>query len=578
MPKSIVREFDNSKPISTLSSNFAVFVPGYLGTPDGDAQELKKEAQNRGFYYATDDIYKLSSQAQFIRYIGKFGGGAEVKAVAPVCEILISIPSDTPSEGTEEESSSEEETVVPGAFQYHRALNYSEFENYDADKSDYCFYKGIEVTDPSDLGYNQDGYLLKTFTNSDGTTTTYRFKKQAMVDLWNDLDEQEGVKLPVTAGTNYFKISKGNEGRNAAQAIDQIGNQIAYELLGLGYTVYFKPLKTTSTAVEQLSNSIFWEPLRNKSTYRFRYLLSGGCYDASVAAQMKALANFDNSVRIEDADTYGNETGRGDIIALLDVDENEVAAAAPVTQADLIEAFGNAAKKLNAGSKYCAVFAPKVVYVPTKDPIYNPSGEYVAFPCSFHYLACAAYARERFAEWYAVAGYTRGICSKSIAYTTYNFGDIAINTLAPRVKNIYADYAINLVLNERGNYYLWGNRTAEPLNADGLIFSHFLNIRQLRCTLKQVLYEATRSFTFDPNSDLLWINFVNAIRPTLENMKADQGISGYRISKVATNKKALLVAKIRIVPIEAVEDFDISVYLEDSLTGIMVSADEEVAE
>ena len=61
-------------------------------------------------------------------------------------------------------------------------------------------------------------------------------------------------------------------------------------------------------------------------------------------------------------------------------------------------------------------------------------------------------------------------------------------------------------------------------------------------------------------------------------MKADQGISGYRISKVATNKKALLVAKIRIVPIEAVEDFDISVYLEDSLTGIMVSADEEVAE
>ena len=135
-----------------------------------------------------------------------------------------------------------------------------------------------------------------------------------------------------------------------------------------------------------------------------------------------------------------------------------------------------------------------------------------------------------------------------------------------------------LILNERGNYYLWGNRTAEPLTSDGLIFSHFLNIRQLCCTIKQVLYEATRRFTFDPNSDLLWINFVNAIRPTLENMKADQGIRGYRISRVETDKKAVLVAKIRIVPIEAVEDFDISIYLEDSLSGIVIDANEEVAE
>ncbi len=61
-------------------------------------------------------------------------------------------------------------------------------------------------------------------------------------------------------------------------------------------------------------------------------------------------------------------------------------------------------------------------------------------------------------------------------------------------------------------------------------------------------------------------------------MKADQGISGYKISRVATDKKALLVAKVRIVPIEAVEDFDISIYLEDSLSGIVVDVDETVAE
>lgn len=60
-------------------------------------------------------------------------------------------------------------------------------------------------------------------------------------------------------------------------------------------------------------------------------------------------------------------------------------------------------------------------------------------------------------------------------------------------------------------------------------------------------------------------------------MKADQGIKGYTITKTANDKKALLTARIRIVPIEAVEDFDISIYLEDSLTGIVVNTDETQA-
>jgi hypothetical protein len=49
-------------------------------------------------------------------------------------------------------------------------------------------------------------------------------------------------------------------------------------------------------------------------------------------------------------------------------------------------------------------------------------------------------------------------------------------------------------------------------------------------------------------------------------MKADQGIRDYKIVKVYEEnpKKATLKAKIRIIPIEAVEDFDLEVSLEDS--------------
>jgi hypothetical protein len=54
-------------------------------------------------------------------------------------------------------------------------------------------------------------------------------------------------------------------------------------------------------------------------------------------------------------------------------------------------------------------------------------------------------------------------------------------------------------------------------------------------------------------------------------MKADQGISDYKFIKNETSQKATLSAKIRIVPIEAVEDFDISIFLEDSISGVDVN-------
>jgi uncharacterized protein YqkB len=50
-------------------------------------------------------------------------------------------------------------------------------------------------------------------------------------------------------------------------------------------------------------------------------------------------------------------------------------------------------------------------------------------------------------------------------------------------------------------------------------------------------------------------------------MKADQGIKDYAIVAEKTAQKAVLAAKIRIVPIEAVEDFYINLFLEDSISG-----------
>ena len=598
MPKSIIREFDKSETSFSLSPNFSVFVPGWMATDKYSDNDLKKEAKKLGIYLEDDNIYKLSTQEQFVKYIGKRSG--EVRsAQAPITEV-------------QRNSSS-----LPNYEQAQRQLSLEQIdpEHFLDDKEEieealkYNYYAGTVISNAEELPEDQKNCrLVKTYVYTEEVPTgetpaqegdpvptetvtkyiTYRFTLVTKAELFDDLQKTDPIESETEAGYKlgltknyYFKIKKGNEGQNVGANDSQMGNQIAYELLGLGYTVYFKPFEESTTntvpAAEQITDE-FLAPLKNKSVYPLRYLISGGCYAPAVFTALEKIARLHSSndaeVDIDTADEYGSELGRSDCIVLADIDESNAAITEATTKHDLLQGFGAAAKDIVA-SKYVGIFAPRVAYKLAKDNVYSSD---VLFPASFHYLACSAYARERYAEWYAVAGYTRGISRYSISYLTKTFGDIDCNTLAPRKINNYTDRSVNLILSERGNYYLWGNRTSEILDNKGLKFSHFLNIRQLCCTIKQVLYTATRSLTFDPNSDLLWINFVNAIRPTLESMKADQGIRGYKISRVATDKKALLVAKIRIVPIEALEDFDISIYLEDSLSGIVLTTDEEEAE
>lgn len=319
------------------------------------------------------------------------------------------------------------------------------------------------------------------------------------------------------------------------------GNKIAYELLGLGYTVLYKQITSSTASDWDLSSLI------DKSTYDFRYIVSGFIGDQDANEAIRNLAHFDETT----ADIFS--TGRGDCVALCDV---EIDKAGTVTGAPA------------TASKYAAYFAPHFCM---KDYVGPKNGQVAIyknniFPASFYYLACAKKARvNNFDEWFAVAGYTRGIADFAIEKTAVKVGEILINKLQPRNNaGAYDGPAINVITNVRGNYYLWGNRTAEALREDNLVASHFLNIRQLCSTIKKQVYVACRKFTFDPNSDVLWINLCNAITPMLEKMKANQGIEDYIIEQVETTEKAKLMAKIRIIPIEAVEDFELELALEDS--------------
>jgi hypothetical protein len=320
--------------------------------------------------------------------------------------------------------------------------------------------------------------------------------------------------------------------------------------------------------------------------YDFRYVVNG-------LLDGNELANSTIQKLVEHI-TGDDDSGRGDCFALIDVDRACYTGVGRTTQAGAIPHIAYDASKF--GSKYVASFAPYVTYTM---PEMDEFGKNRTFPGCFHYLACAAKNMENYREWYANAGYSRGVCRYNIESTGVKLGEIAIQALEPRlkatvntgkVKMTKADgstepgfptvtSAVNLIVKIKNSYYLWGNRTAHPLGtkdaADGnLIFSHFLNIRQLCTTIKKQVYVACRSLTFDPNSEILWLNFCSLVEPTLERMKADQGLKDYKLVKGTTSEKGTMKAYIRITPIEAVEDFKINLYLEDNLDGVILDLDE----
>lgn len=349
------------------------------------------------------------------------------------------------------------------------------------------------------------------------------------------------------------------------------GNQIAYELIKLGYTVLFKSMGTKSSQkiseTPNICKDTFWEPLKDKAVYNFRFIISG-LRDCDVKASTEGDNDEGYSVVVY---KYMNEVtkSRGDSIAIKDIPES-VYNDSTLGRSEILTSIIKYTNGMTSTSdKYSTIIFPSVKFdLGLTSAESRAYGNNETLPGSFFYLDCFKKSLDNtYPEYFAIAGQTRGVASHVVKGTLINLGDSDCQILSPRsngTTDTALKIAINPIIKLRNNYYLWGNRTGHALESD-LVASHFLNIRQLCCTIKQTVYNACKEFTFEPNSDLLWVNFCSAIRPTLEQMKVAQGINDYALTKVTTDKKAVLKARIQIVPIEAVEDFEIELALVDNI-------------
>lgn len=401
-------------------------------------------------------------------------------------------------------------------------------------------------------------------------------------------------------------------GPNGEDYQNDIGFVMAYKLLQLGLSVYYYPTYEYITSGESgetetqikvvnkegkiiTSYVDIFNSFSDKAKYDLRFITLGGL------TNILGDSSFTYSLLAEDAiKCAGN---RGDAIAVLglpEVDSFKESEESPEevvwfdsASSELIDKYIQSTFKSiceksieRKGTSWTSTretfgtyaALPNTRFTLNIHDTLHSEGKTITFSGDFDYLLCFARYVKNYREWYAMAGSIRGVCPDSSLIPTNLFGDADNDIFQVRSGNENKGHIASNVIEEVRpyGYVLFGNRTMHPLQAPKnvingavqLTASSFLNIRQLICTLKKVLYRAARAHTFEPNSDTLWYNFKNAIIPTLEEMKSNQGIRGYQIVKERTTKKGLLVALIKINPIEAVEDFDLTIELSDSIEFI----------
>ena len=361
---------------------------------------------------------------------------------------------------------------------------------------------------------------------------------------------------------------------------------MASELLAAGLPVYYECMgipKAGSNAVaivkiiyDQISKRFDYSDKKNilidKGETVFKFLTTGGYPAFAGNLPINGVGNTLTQRQIKFA------ASRGDLIAIADyfdfyngdydtLYENLNA----ITSSPSYDANDDETAE-NIWS-YGAMFAPYSVYnfvntswKTSADSVETTHTQYV-MPASYGYLITFAASSKNNPNWYAAAGASRGAVANFVAPVT---GASLTSIEANEYQKRNEGSSINSIVNIKPyGYLLWGNRTLKNnSNTQELTATSFLNIRHLSNDVKRQVFVTARKLTFEPNSDILWINFKSSIIPLLDQMVTGNGITGYQFIRQATTKKATLKAKIVLECIEAVEDFDITIELTDAAVAV----------
>lgn len=300
------------------------------------------------------------------------------------------------------------------------------------------------------------------------------------------------------------------------------------------------------------------DKLLDKGEYTIKYITSG----AYPVYELKENVGEVATAMIQCA------YNRGDAVALIDHANNPER---PLKGTDgsgsvyshVKNKVENRLPKSDELNTFGAMFTPWATYSCTTAPANH---QVITLPASFGYLTALGVSIVTNPNWIATAGVNRGLPPTIGSLDTI---ERLTNTIADsyQPRDNVAINAITFI--KPYGLTIWGNRTLVS-NADGnLKATSFLNIRNAVSDIKKLAYTSAKSLMFEQNSDLLWNKFKTKMTPLLDKMISGYGLSSYKLIRGTTKyngdplAKGEVAAIIKIVPLYAVEDFEITVVMSD---------------
>lgn len=570
MPKITITEIDETKPGVSSESTDVVYIPGFVNLDQTCLYDNDEKSPTYGEYIGLEvnTPTLFTSVAQFEALCGT--EPAVFNNVQRYSSLYYFEPSAIPHDDVMFKSGDVDpayvwakELLTSGLPVLYERINSpatgyvalkSKPEDFETNYTNYYFYSSKSTYQPASLAY--------LYPNS-----VPEWREESYTHLGDD-EEFEG--------DNYV-IQKDLDDRNVtweeyykqcytlspvrAGEYNQFLNPFREPEDGVYYTYTTNDdlvsISTMYNALEEVFDSSNEFGIVDRGNYSVKYLTSGG-YPVFEYSSDPDSTNTIVTKMLKMAEK------RGDCVALIDHTDYINRELNPNKAGSLYKAVADAETVWGNGD-FGAMFTPWAIYNRiSSDTLESKAKGTSAFraPASFAYLTSLADSIKTNANWLAIAGVTRGKVL-NVGNMTNKIPNTVADAMQPRT-----GMSINAITNIKPyGQTIWGNRTLKN-NAENLVATSFLNIRNLVSDVKKSCYKAARSITFEQDTEVLWVNFKSLISPLLDRMVSGYGISGYKIVRDVTHpkakEKATVCARIILYPTYAVEDFYITVVLKDA--------------
>ena len=222
---------------------------------------------------------------------------------------------------------------------------------------------------------------------------------------------------------------------------------------------------------------------------------------------------FNNILLTEDAMNVieDDEDGRnGDALYVITTPDKPYGASDAEDEMYTADDIVDILEDTNVDTSYAATYFPWVKYFD------QDSGTYINLPATKDVMRNFAFTDNTAAPWFASAGINRGPvnCVKAHHFTKQSEEDTLYDGRVNVIKTFASD-----------GVKVWGNKTLSttegPLNR--------INVRRLMIRVKELITKAARQLIFEQNDGTLRRQFQSLVEPILANVRANRGITDYRL-------------------------------------------------